>query len=191
MRAQIQFHAALHDAKKVLMVAELHCHAAFEPTEGALDAGRDVLATSAVIDALIEGHDDVSAQTTLDIHRTLGRQRRWRAVDIKTKLHALFGDLTIRQTEDLETAGVSEDGLLPMHQLVQTAMAFDQQRAVGQAQVVGVGQHHLRASSGDLFRRHALHRSLGADRHKRWRFDHAMRSDEATATSAGRTRGLF
>ena len=183
--AQVELHAALDDAEEMLVLGERHLGAALQPAEGAFDALLDVLTASGVFDALVKRHDDVGAQTTLDVHRRFRGQRRRLAIQVETELHALFTDLAVGQREYLEPAGIGEDGLVPTHQSVQTAMTFDQLRAVGQTQVVGIGEHHLGAGGRHLIGRGAFDRGLGTDRHEGRGLDHTVRRDETTSPGAG------
>ncbi len=59
-------------------------------------------------------------------------------------MHALFGDLAhLAEREDLETAGVGEDRLVPLGEVVQIAVGLDDLGSRPQPQVEGVAENDL------------------------------------------------
>src|SRR5579872_5104016 len=75
-----------------------------------------------IFGALIEGHNDVRAETDLRLHRALGSEKMRGAVEMRTKRHAFFGDFAeFVQTKNLKTSGVGEDGARPCHETVESA----------------------------------------------------------------------
>ncbi len=73
---------------------------------------------------------------------------------------------------------------MPLHEIVQVAVQLHDLLARAQPQVEGVAQQDLRAGFFHFFRRHALDRAVGADRHKGRGLHHAAVEDQAAATRA-------
>ncbi len=97
-----------------------------------------------IFQALIERHHDVAAERELDIDRGFGREQVRVAIQVRAEQHAVFGDLAqVAQAEDLESAGIGQDGARPRHEFVQPAEFADQLVAGAQEQVIGVGQDYL------------------------------------------------
>lgn len=101
----------------------------------------------------------------------------------KLKADALFRDLSIRQAENLKSAGIRQDCLIPPHHGMQATKSLNNLSPIKDAQVVGIGENDLSPSGGDLVRQHTLDGSLGSHRHERRCFDRAVSRDEATAAS--------
>ena len=100
-------------------------------------------------------------------------------------MHALLGDLAnIAEAEDLEAAGVGEDRPFPLHKVVQVAVQLHDLLARTQPQVEGVAENDLRAGRFNFLRRHSFYGTVGADRHKRWRFNDAALKHKTAATRA-------
>ena len=77
--------------------------------------------------ALVEDHGDVGTEVRLDVDGALGRQQVARAVEVRLKLGALFGDgAPIGQAEDLIAAAVGQDRPVPADEPVQAAQRGDQ-----------------------------------------------------------------
>jgi hypothetical protein len=90
-------------------------------------------------------------QVFLDGDGFFGGEAVLRAVDVALEGHAILIDLAvIAQGEDLETARVSQHGVRPVHELVQTAHLGYQAVAGAQVQVVGVGEHQAGADFFEL-----------------------------------------
>ena len=114
---------------------------------------------------LVERHHDVRPDDALRIHHILGRKEVFRAVDVRTEVRPLFGELaTVRQREDLEAAAIGENGTLPPVELVQPAGLVQDIEARAQVQVIGVAQDYLGldvvaqlALMHSLDRRHRAH----------------------------------
>ena len=67
---------------------------------------------------------------------------------MRAELHAVVGELErVGEAEDLEAAGVGEDGAVPVHERVQAAGVAHDVGAGAQVEVVGVGEQHLRADA--------------------------------------------
>ena len=68
---------------------------------------------------------------------------------------------------------------MPLHEVVQSTEFLDQRLARSQREMIGVGEHDLRARVSDLGWGHRLERTMGSDRHEGRRFDRSMRRLEA------------
>ena len=91
------------------------------------------------------------------------------------------------EAEDLEAAGVGEDGPAPVHEAVQPAMRAQDFVARPQHEMKGVAEHDLGAEALELLGRHRLDGAVGAHRHEGRRLDGAMR--EPAAVRGARARG--
>ena len=100
-----------------------------------------------------------------------------------TEVHPLFGDLAnVTQAEHLETAGIGEDGALPVHEVVQVAVGAHHRLTRPQPEVEGVAKQDLGTGLTHLFRSHPLDGAVGADRHEGRGLDHATLEHQLTAT---------
>ncbi len=154
---------------------------------------------------LVEREHDVRADLVLDVHGDLGAEAVPVAVEVALEPHAFLvhmgqaflagGDGVVRprmvhrfhvddllepraQAHHLEPAGIGERGTAPVHERAQAAGLVQDVRARLQVQVVGVGQHGLRAEFGNGFRQHGLDRGLGADGDERRGLDLAVRGGD-------------
>ena len=111
------------------------------------------------------------------MHGTLRREQVSRAIVNGAELDALvLQHARAGQAEDLESAGVGEDGPVPAHETVQAAVRGHDVRARPEEQVIGVGQQHVGAELAQRARRHRLDGRLCADRHETRRRHVAVRS---------------
>ena len=138
-------------------------------------------------DAFVEHHDDVRAERDFDFERFLGRKKMLGAVEVRAERDAVIGHLAqFAQAENLKAAGIGEDRMRPGHEPVQPAHRANQLMAGTQVKVIGVSEKNLHAELFEVLLRLALHRCRRAHRHKRRRFDHAVRRREAPEARAGR-----
>ena len=166
----------LHDAEEHLRIVGMVLLAALGPAVGAVHGvlGGGVIA--GIGGAHVKGHHDVRAQGVLDVHAHLGRDEAAAAVQVALEGYALLADLAdTGEGKDLKPAAVGEDGLGPAHEAVQAARLADQILAGAQVQVVGVGQHDLRADFQHLARGHGLDGGGGAHGHVDGGVDVAVR----------------
>ena len=77
--------------------------------------------------------------------------------------------------KDLESARIGKDGAVPVHEVVEPAQLVDQILARTHAQVIGVGEHNLRAQRLDCLGGNALDVGLGSHGHEDGRLDIAVR----------------
>ena len=156
------------------------CLAANQPAVGALHRLLHVLVRGGVLHALVKGHADIGAQVGLDLHALLRAHENLPPIDVGGKVDALLPDLA--QTckgENLETAGVGQNGLVPGHKAVQAAQVADQPVAWPQMQVIGVGKLHLAADLRQILgAQTALDGSLGTDVHKHRRLNRSVCAGE-------------
>ena len=95
-----------------------------------------------ICQAFVEHHHDVAAERELDVDRVLGREDVRVAIQMRAEEDAFFGDFAQGlETEDLEAAGIGEDGSRPGHELVQAAQLADELVAGTQKQMIGVGEN--------------------------------------------------
>ena len=109
-----------------------------------------------------------------------------RAIQVRAEAYAFFFHLAqLAQAEDLETAGVGEQGPVPAHELVQPAQLAHQLVPRPKVQVIGISQNDLRAQVFQDVLRDRFDSSGRADRHECRRFHAAVRG--VNAAQAGRT----
>ncbi len=176
-------HAALNDAEQCRRVVAMSDLGALGPAQRQFHrAARDVL-VSRIGRALIEDHDDIRAQVTLDLHGLFWPHEHLGAIDRRGEVDALLLDLAHRpQTEHLKTTGIGKDRPLPLHEVVQVAVALDHLGARSQPEVKGVAQNNLRTDRFDVPRQHALDGTVGAHRHEGRRFHGSARKGQTPPT---------
>ena len=97
------------------------------PAHGALHALARVLVADRIFGTFVEHHADVAAEGQLRVDRGFRREGVQVAVQVRLEDHALLGDFAqAAEAEDLEAAGIGEDGVGPRHEAVQAAHVADQ-----------------------------------------------------------------
>ena len=176
-QAQIQVHAALHDAEERLVGARMRRQAATRPGAGVVHGARHELAGGGVRGALVQLHGDVGADELLDAHVLLGRPVDLAAVVDGLERDPVVGELHgVGEAEHLEAAGVGEHGAVVVHEAVDAPGLGHQLRAGAHGQVVGVREHHLAAELAQLVGGDPLHRGGGAHGHEHGRVEVAVGS---------------
>ena len=104
----------------------------------------------------------------------------WKVTPVSSILRRL------RQRHDLEAAGIGEDRIGPVHELVQPAELRHPLRAGPQHEVIGVAEHHVGAERLHLIGIHRLHGRRRADRHEGRRADDAARHADLAGARARR-----
>ena len=185
--AQVQVHATLNDAKERLVGAGVGGVAALRPAARELHGARDLGARGRVAHALVELHHDVGAQLLGDVHVVLGRPGDPAAVVVhRAEAHAVVGELAeLLVGEDLEAAGVGEDGAVPAHEVVQAAHLGHEVGARAHGEVVGVGEQDLGAELAQGGGHEPLDRRLGAHGHEDRRGDVTVRGVQDAGARVG------
>ena len=80
----------------------------------------------------------------------------------------------IAEAEDLETAGIGENGPIPAHELVQPTRTRHHTRARPEIQVIGVRQDNAGARLRELPRRQGFDRRPCAHRHEAGSLHHTV-----------------
>jgi hypothetical protein len=210
LAAEVGIHAALDDAEEGLRCFELlrpgdFVFVGFEVLLGARGPGvgeshgvAGALPCGGGLDALVEGHEDVGAECDLHLDGVLGREEVRGAVEVGAELNAFGRDLAqLGKGEDLEAAGVGEQGARPGHEAVQAAEAADGVVAGAKVEVVGVGEDDcwsggVRAEAFQQFVGDRLDGGGGAYGHEDGRLDRAVGEMQGRAASAfGCGRGYF
>src|SRR5438270_11199835 len=97
------------------------------PSHGPLHGLPGVFVAHGVLRTLVERHENIAAESELNVHGRFGRERVRIAVQVGVEDDAFLGDLAnAREAEDLESAGISEDGARPGHKGMQTAETAEQ-----------------------------------------------------------------
>ncbi len=89
------------------------------------------------------------------------------------------------QAEYLEAAAVCQDGVMPLHKVMQATKAGNQLRAGTQQQMIGVAQDNLSAERLQLCRCDRFDAGLCANRHIDWRRDVAVGRLNGSGASGG------
>ena len=90
------------------------------------------------------------------------------------------------EAEDLEAAGIGEDGVGPGHEAVESAHLTDWLVAGTKVEMVGVGEQDFDAEVvGEVALIETLDGGLGADGHEDRGFDDAVRGVEQAGAGAG------
>ena len=118
-----------------------NAHGRARPADGAVHGLARIFVADGIFGALVEHHQDVAAEGELGVHGGFGREFVRVAVEVGLEDHAFVGDLAqAGEAEDLESAGIGEDGARPRHEAVQSAHGADQVRAGAEVKMIGVGQ---------------------------------------------------
>ena len=133
-------------------------------------------------DALVEHHHDVAADGDLRADAGLGAEQVDGAIHVAAELGAFFLHIAgVRQGEDLEAAGVREEGFLPAGELMDATEALEDLGTRTQEQVIGVRQQDLGAGIEQGVERLRLDRRLGAHRHEQRRLHLVVQGAERTS----------
>ncbi len=157
------------------------------PADGAVHAFAGVLMADGVLGAFVKRHEDVAAEGELGIHGGFGSEGVQIAIEVRLKDDALVGDFAqAGEAEDLEAAGIGEDGVGPRHEAVQAAHAADGFVAGAEVEVIGVGEQDFDAEiGGEVALVEPFDGGLGADGHEDRGLDGSMRRVQQTGAGAG------
>jgi len=159
---------------------------ATRPCQGEAEAFFCALSSGGVLGALVEGHDDVCAESDLHVDGVLGGEEMRAAVEVGAELDAVGGDFAEGvEGEDLEAAGVSEDGARPTDEAMQAAHAADGLVAGAQIEMVSVAEDDFDAEGFEPVLGDGFDGALRADGHEDRRFDGLMGQEETAATATG------
>ena len=112
-------------------------------------------------------HRHVAVERVLNLHRDLRRQEKFAAVDGISKANAFLGDLTqFAETENLKSARIREDGLIPPAETVKAAVSTDHFESGAKPQMESVAENDLRTDLLELIGRHRFDSAVSADRHE-------------------------
>ena len=159
---------ALHDAEDRPAIAPGEgLLGALGPAQGQAHGPLGLRVRTGQLHAFVELHLDVRAQQALDLHGPLGGQHMARAVDMGLEGDAILIELAqLGQRHHLKPAGIRQDRMRPVHELVQPAQLRDALGAGPQHEMVGIAQHDVRAQRPHLFGIHGLHGRRRAHGHE-------------------------
>ena len=159
---------------------------ALGPGHGEAEAFFGAITSGGVLGALVEGHDDVCAESNLDVDGVLGGEEVRAAVEVGAELDAVGRDFAEGvEGKDLEAAGVSEDGAGPADESMQAAHAADGFVAGAQIEVVGVAEDDFDAEGFERVLGDGFNSALRADGHEDGGFDGLVGQEKAAAATAG------
>ena len=123
------------------------CHlvlAALQPAQRALAGLLGIFVSRGVFHALVKGHGDVAAQIGLDLHGLFRTHKYLMSINVRGEIDTLFLDLSQGcQRKHLESAGVRQNGTIPIHKLMQAAEIVYELVARTNVQVVSIGKLDL------------------------------------------------
>jgi hypothetical protein len=169
----------------VLVGAEV-IERALRPGHGQAKAFFGASAISGILGAFVEGHDNVGAESYLNIDRRFGSKRVWTPIEVRAELDAVVGDFAERaEWEDLKAAGVRKECARPTHEFVKATHAANGFVAGAEIEVISVAEDDFCAEGFERVLRDGFDGSLRADRHEDWSFYGLMGQKETAATAAG------
>ena len=140
----------------------------------------------------VERHRDVGAERALDVDDRLRRQEARRAVEGRAELDAVVAELAdLREAEDLEAAGIGQDGAAPSHEAMESAEVAHDVGAGTQQEMIGIAEHDLRAGGLEVLGRERLDGGLRADGHEDGRVHDAVARGELAAARGAVGRRHF
>jgi hypothetical protein len=127
----------------------------------------------------------------LDVDGRFGGEHVLIAVEMGSEKDAFFGDFAEGvETEDLESAGIGEDGSGPGHEFVESAELTDGFVAGAEEEVISIGEDDFGVEVvQQLNGEEALDGRLGADGHEDRGFDRAVGGVEDPGSGAGSGAG--
>ena len=184
--AEVVVEGALNDGEEGLGGVAAGGEAAFGPALGDGEGGAGGAAVGGGGDALVEDHHDVAADAALGEDGALGAEEDGLAVDVALEDGAGFAHgAGVGEGEDLEAAGVGEDGAVPLHEAVDAAEALEDFGAGAEEEVVGIGEEDLGAGVFEGFGELGFDRGLGADGHEEGGADLVVEGAEDGGPGAG------
>ena len=100
--------------------------APLSPSQGELHGALRLRLSGGIRRALIKDHDNVTAEVTLNTHRSLRVEKHPITVHRRFESDPLLSHLSQRiQTEYLKPAGICKDRPLPPHEIVKVAVRLD------------------------------------------------------------------
>jgi len=190
--AKIRKHRPLDDRKERVaggergnagaeMVVGLPC-----PADRASHGFPGVFVADGVLGALVEDHEDVAPEGELDVDGGFGGEGVGGAVKVGLKGDAAIGELAeVGKAEDLEAAGVGENGVAPGHEAMESAELANQFVAGPEEEVVGVCQDDLGVEVLEIALVEGFDGRLGADGHEHGGLDIAVGGVEDAGAGAG------
>ncbi len=184
--AQIFIHAALHNAKQAVGVAQFVKGVAGPagPAHGHFHGQTGFVMGGGVRGAFVKNHDNVGIQHGLNTHAFFGGKEEFVPIHWAAKVHALFFNFAhCPQAKHLKPARISQNGAIPAHKLVQTAKIGHDVQAGPHPQVECVAQDDLRIDFAKVTRGHAFDGAIGAYGHENWGLNNPMRRGNLAAPS--------
>jgi hypothetical protein len=157
------------------------------PGHGEAKAFFGAIARGGILRALVESHDDVGAESDLDVDGMFGGEEVRTPVEVRAELNAIVRDFAERaEGEDLEAAGVSEHCARPADELVQAAHAANEFVTGTEIEMVGVAEDDFGAEGFERVLWDGFNSTLRADGHEDRSFDSLVGKMKTGAASAGR-----
>ena len=169
----------------VLMGAEV-IERALRPGHREAEALFGAGAVGGILRALVETHNNICAESDLDVDGVLGGEEVRAAVQMRAELDAVVGNFAERtEGEDLKAAGVSEERARPTHEFMKAAHAANGFVAGAEIEMVGVAEDDFCAEGFERVLRDGFDGALRADGHEDWGLDGLMRQKKTAASATG------
>lgn len=138
------------------------------------------------VGGLVEGHVDVGADFPLGLHAGFRGHADFVAVDMRLESNAFVIDFGVGQGKHLEAARVGESWGVPVGKFGEAAGFFDEVRAGGKNEMVGVGEDGLAAEGAHFCVGEGFDAGASGGTDECWRLDVTVRSvNSADAHEAG------
>src|SRR5207302_5668583 len=187
---ELRIDAALHDREQRLIVLIQGPGDGESGTASACPSDREIIGISCIFlgtgirSALVEDHQDVRSELTLDIDDRLGCKAMDGAVYVGPKPNTLRFDLSQPgETEHLISAAVGDNGCVRSHKPVEARGPSNNLDARSEIQMVRVAQEDRSLDFNQLPRREGLYAGLSAHRHERRGMNRAMIGAQYSGTS--------
>ncbi len=180
------FVLSLIEPRNLIAVSAEVIEGAARPGHGEAETFFGAGASGGIFSTFVEGHDDVSAESDLDVDGMFRSEEVRAAIEMGAELDAVVRDFAESvEGEDLEAAGVSEDGARPTHEFVKPAHAVNLLVTRAQIKVIGVAEDDFDAERFERVLRDGFDGALRADGHEDGGFDGLMGQEETAAAATG------
>src|SRR6185295_12148138 len=150
------------------------------PSLSQLEGSQGFVSRRGIGCAFVEHHNNVRAERSLNLHRSLRREDVARAVQVRLKLDAFFAQLSqVAEAEDLIAAAIGQDRTFPGSERVQAAQLVNGEMPGPQIEVIGIPQNDAGSCLFKAALRESFDASLCADRHEYRRIERTVRSGNA------------
>ncbi len=197
--AQFRVGTALYNREKSLAIPVYRFRAiksldtARQPAVGEFHRLFGVVPFAGVGCTLVECHDDIRSDHTLDVHHAFRGEGVFGAVDMALEGHTFFLDFApVRERMYLVPAAVGQDRALPAVEFVQTARFLQHLQTGPEVQVVGIAEANLRLDIvAEFVLVYGFYGGGSTDGHEDRGFDRAVVGLDEAGAGGGLGVGIF